>query len=120
MLNIFRRKQVVDKPEPTGVPAHALLTNAAIAFTAYKLENGYLVQLHSATNGMYSKVFYCEDEEAIARTVVAERAKDKMGVNQQGSAFRPAYTSSVGISTSNLVRSGGGGSSSDLIARNVS
>lgn len=81
---------------------NAALNESAPAVTAYKVSNGYIVRTMDRTlinTSMKMPSFtYCKDAQAIAEHIVAEAARQTMGIGHQYVMFQEP-TKAVGQQT---------------------
>ena len=90
-INKLREKVVVETTEMERHLAHDMP-----AVVAYRIDNGYLVQVRPPHNiardydPPRSGFYYCADHTAIADYIVSRNAREKMNIPSQGDMFADA------------------------------
>ena len=96
----FKKKAEAEPPVQT-VSIHELVGGVYPALVAYRIDNGYLVRF-ATQQGAVSTLKFCTTEQEVGELMVAERAKEAMGIRNAEKAARygvnPAYAPSPTVS----------------------
>lgn len=86
-LQAALREMSESSPVREATSIERLLGGATPAIMAYKINNGFVVQISDAT-AQYGEIrhtgfTFCQDAEAIAQHIVTSAMKEKLGVQQE-------------------------------------